>query len=90
MTRIATPQAHQRALNARDQAARLAAALNGSCTADGLTAAETARQRAMAELQALGGLLRTARAKVREQDREAEKDKRIIERDAARVREVMA
>ncbi len=81
MTRISTPQAHQRALNAAGQCARLSAALNGSVTADGLAAAETARQRAMAELQALGGLLRTARAKHREQEREAARDRAIIERD---------
>lgn len=85
MTRIATPQAHQRALNAAGQCARLSAALNGSCTADGLAAAETARQRAMAELQALGGLLRTARANVRQQERDAAKDRAIIERDAVMV-----
>lgn len=85
MTRISTPQAHQRALNATGQCTRLSSALNGSVAAEGLIAAETARQRAMAELQALGGLLRTAKARLKEQEREAARDRAIIERDAAMV-----
>lgn len=63
-------------------ASRAANALNGSCTADGLAAAETYRKRAMAELQALGASLRTARSVLRTMETEAARDRAIIARDS--------
>lgn len=83
MTRTPIPsQAQEHARNAAQQAQRVSVALNSYATYDGLVSAETARKRAIDNLRALEGHIRTAKADIKRRETEAAKDLELIRQSA--------
>lgn len=82
MTRIPIPPAaHQSAINAANDCRRIANALSNSSTFNELSAAESARNRAMDSLRSLGPQIRAAKTAAKQAEKRAEIDRRIIARD---------
>ena len=76
---------HQRAINAQNNAGRVASAMNGCATFAALCAAEGARNRAMDDLRAMGPIIRALRAEAKRFEKARAVDASIVARDAFNI-----
>lgn len=89
MTRTPIPSAvFDKALTARNAAARLSVTLTNSATWEGLCQAEVDRRRLMDAARDLGANIRTLKAQCRADEIKARHDREIVARDRKAVENV--